>query len=94
MLDPIVSIRRTLSIEPGETAVVDVVSGVAEERDAALGLVEKYHDRHLADRLLDLAWTHGQVILQQLNTTEAEAQLYGRLASSIVYANGMRTSQH
>ena len=31
VLDPIVSIRRTLSIEPGETAVVDVVSGVAED---------------------------------------------------------------
>ena len=54
-----------------------------------MGLVEKYHDRHLADRLIDLAWTHGQIILQQLNATEAEAQLYGRLASSIIYASGL-----
>ena len=90
VLDPIVAIRCTLAIEPGETAIVDVVSGVAETRETALGLVEKYHDRHLADRLLDLAWTHGQVILQQLNATEAEAQLYGRLASSIIYATGLR----
>lgn len=90
VLDPIVAIRCTISIEPEETAVVDVVSGVAETRDSAMGLVEKYHDRHLADRLLNLAWTHGQVILQQLNTTEAEAQLYGRLASSIIYASGLR----
>ena len=67
VLDPIVAIRCTVSIAPDETAVVDVVSGVAETRDSALGLVEKYHDRQLADRLLDLAWTHGQVILQQLN---------------------------
>ena len=90
VLDPIVAIRCTVTIEPEETAVVDVVSGVAETRDSALGLVEKYHDRHLADRLLNLAWTHGQVILQQLNATEAEAQLYGRLASSIIYASGLR----
>ncbi len=90
VLDPIVAIRRAVSIEPGETAVVDVVTGVAETREAALGLVEKYHDRHLADRLLDLAWTHGQVVLQQLNATEAEAQLYARLASSIIYASGLR----
>ena len=90
VLDPIVAIRCTVSIEPDETAVIDVVTGVTETRDAAMGLVEKYHDRHLADRLLDLAWTHGQVILQQLNATQAEAQLYGRLASSIIYASGLR----
>jgi cellobiose phosphorylase len=90
VLDPIVAIRCTVSIEPEETAVVDVVSGVAETREMAMGLVEKCYDRHLADRLLNLAWTHGQVILQQLNATEAEAQLYGRLASSIVYASGLR----
>ena len=90
VLDPIVAIRCTVSIEPEETAVVDIVSGMADTREAALGLIEKYHDRHLADRLLDLAWTHGQVILQQLNATEADAQLYGRLASSIIYASGLR----
>ena len=35
----------------------------------------------------NLAWTHSQVVLRQLNATEADAQLYGRLASSIIYAN-------
>ncbi len=93
VLDPIVAIRSTVSIEPEETAVIDLVSGVTETRDLALGLVEKYHDRNLADRLLDLAWTHGQVILQQLDTTEADAQLYGRLASSIIYASGLRRAR-
>ncbi len=32
---------------------------MADTRDAALGLVDKYQDRHLADRVFDLAWTHG-----------------------------------
>ena len=90
VLDPIVSIRSSVTIEPGETAVVDIVTGMSETRDGALRLVEKYHDRHLADRLIDLAWTHGQIILQQLNATEAEAQLYGRLAGSIIYASSGR----
>jgi len=31
------------------------------------------------DRVFDLAWTHNQVLLQQLNATEADAQLYGHL---------------
>ena len=50
-------------------------------------LVGKYQDRHLADRVFDLAWTHSQVLLRQINATEADAQLYGRLAASVIYAN-------
>ena len=41
----------------------------------------------MADRVFDLAWTHSQVVLRQLNATEADAQLYARLAGSIIYAN-------
>ena len=41
----------------------------------------------MADRVFDLAWTHAQVVLRQLNITEADAQLYARLAGSIIYAN-------
>jgi cellobiose phosphorylase len=52
-----------------------------------LGLIEKYQDRRLAERVLELAWTHSQVVLRQLNASEADAQLYGRLAGSILYAN-------
>ena len=59
----------------------------ADTRDLAVSLVEKYQDRHLADRVFDLVWTHSQVVLQQLNATEAESQLYVRLASPVIYAN-------
>ncbi len=58
VLDPIVAIRHRMSLEPQQTATIDIVTGIADTRDAALGLVEKYHDRHLADRVFDLAWTH------------------------------------
>ena len=36
---------------------------------------------------MDLAWTHNQIVLRQINASEADAQLYGRLASSVIYAN-------
>ena len=87
VLDPIVAIRYRITLDPEESATVNMVTGVGETRDACLGLVEKYQDRRLADRVFELAWTHSQVVLRQLNATEADAQLYGRLASSIIYAN-------
>ena len=56
----------------------------------ANALVEKYQHFRMADRAFDLAWTHSQVILRQLNATEAEAQLYARLAGAIIYADPAR----
>jgi len=87
VLDPIVAIRHRITLDPGESATIDIVSGACETRDAAYHLVGKYQDRRLADRAFDLAWTHGQVVLQQLNATEADAQLYAHLAGSVIYAN-------
>jgi cellobiose phosphorylase len=87
VLDPIVAIRHRITLDPEESATIDIVSGACETRDAALSLVGKYQDRRLADRAFYLAWTHGQVVLRQINATEADAQLYGHLASAVIYAN-------
>ena len=87
VLDPIVAIRYQITIEPEQVATVDIVSGAADTREICEALVDKYQDSHLADRVFELAWTHSHVILRQLNITESDAQLYGRLASSIIYAN-------
>ena len=87
VLDPIVAIRYRVTLDPEEAATINVVTGIGETRDICMGLVEKYQDRYLADRVFDLAWTHSQVLLRQINATEADAQLYARLASSVIYAN-------
>ena len=93
MLDPIVAIRHRITLEPQQTATIDMASGMAETRDAALSLVGKYQDRHLADRVFDLAWTHSWVTLRQINATESDAQLYARIASSIIHANASLRAQ-
>ncbi|MFT5961891.1 MAG: cyclic beta-1,2-glucan synthetase, partial [Burkholderiaceae bacterium] len=87
VLDPVVAIRYQISLEPEESVTVDIVTGVADTRAAALYLIAKYRDRHLADRVFELAWTHSQVVLRQLNASETDAQLYGQLAGSIVSMN-------
>jgi cellobiose phosphorylase len=90
VLDPIVALRRTVIVPAFETIIVDLVLGVTESRDTALAQVEKYQSARMTDRVFDLAWTHSQVTLHQLDVTEAEAQLYGRLASALIYADPAR----
>ncbi|MES2298712.1 MAG: glucoamylase family protein [Pseudomonadota bacterium] len=85
VLDPIVAIRYRLVLEPDQVVTLDVITGMADTRDAALHLIDKYQDRPLADRVFELAWTHSQVVLRQLNASESDGQLYARLASSIIY---------
>ncbi|MDD5387899.1 MAG: glucoamylase family protein [Gallionellaceae bacterium] len=85
VLDPVVAIRCRITLEPGQSALVDLVYGISDNREVALSLVEKYQDRHIADRVFELAWTHAQVLLRQINAIEADAQIYARLANSILY---------
>jgi cellobiose phosphorylase len=87
VLDPIVAIRHRILIEPEQIAIVDLITGVADSRDAALALVAKYRDRRMADRVIEMAWTHSHVVLRQINITEADAQVYGRLAGAIVHSD-------
>jgi cyclic beta-1,2-glucan synthetase len=70
-----------------QSATIDIVSGIAETRDLAVSLVEKYQDRHLADRVFDLAWTHSQVVLRSSTPPKPTRSCYARLASSVIYAN-------
>ncbi len=87
VLDPIVSIQQKVTLQPGESITVDIVTGVAETQETILGLVDKYQEKHFRDRAFELSWTHSQVVLRQIGALEADAQMYGKLASSILYLN-------
>ncbi|MEZ0271606.1 MAG: glucoamylase family protein [Methylophilaceae bacterium] len=90
VLDPIVAIRRTISLSPDESATVQIISGVADTREAALTLLEKYCDRHFVDRAFEMAWFQSQEVLRHIGSTEADAQRFGRLATSVIYGNSLR----
>ena len=87
VLDPVVSIRGQVVLLPGQSATVDFIFGAAESQAKCMSLIERYQDRHLAERVLDLAGTHSGVILRQINASQLDTQLYRRLASAVLYAN-------
>ncbi|MEJ1095566.1 MULTISPECIES: glucoamylase family protein [unclassified Pseudoxanthomonas] len=87
VLDPVVAIRTRIVLAPEQTAMIDMVYGVGGDRATCAALVDKYRDRHLADRVFDLAWTHSQVVRRQINASQSDAQLYERLAGLMVYSH-------
>ncbi|MFA6133277.1 MAG: glucoamylase family protein [Phycisphaerae bacterium] len=86
-LDPVMVVRRTITLEPGQSVTVDAVWGVAPDRAAAFSLLDRYCDPHLATRVFELALVHSQILLHELQATEANAQLFGRMACFLAYAN-------
>jgi len=93
VLDPIVSIQYRIKLNAGDSAIIDIITGASATREGSQSLIDKYQDKHLRDRAFELSWTHSQVVLRQIGATESYAQLYGRLASSVIYANpALRTS--
>ena len=90
VLDPIVAIRCTITLDPHETAGVNIFTGISESRDESVALIEKYYEGYITDRVSEMAWTHTQVMLGQLNMTERDAQLFCTLTSSVIYANPSR----
>ncbi|HET9483672.1 MAG TPA: glucoamylase family protein [Xanthomonadales bacterium] len=87
VLDPIVAIRCRMVLAPEQTATIDMVTGIAGTPEQCAVLIDKYRDRHLADRVFDLAWTHSQVVRRQINASQADAQLYERMAGLVLYAH-------
>src|SRR6185312_16069707 len=87
VLDPIVAIRYKITLKPEETVTLDMVIGIAETKEICQGMIDKYQDKHHKDRVFELAWTHSQVVLRQINANEADAQQYGQLAGSIIFVN-------
>jgi cyclic beta-1,2-glucan synthetase len=87
VLDPIVSIRYEIILQADESVTLDMIIGAGDTREACQSLIDKYQDKHNQDRVFELAWTHSQVVLRQINASEADAQLYSRLAGSVLFMN-------
>jgi len=87
VLDPVAAIRRRVSLAPGETAAIDLITGVGETREACLALAAKCRERGFVDRALDAATAHAQAMLRAIGATDADAKRFQRIAASIIYVN-------
>jgi cyclic beta-1,2-glucan synthetase len=89
VLDPIISLRRTVRIPPGHTVHILYSTIVAATRDDVLELTDKYRDVSTFQRTSTLAWTQAQVQLHHLGITAEEAHVFQRLANAMIYPDPM-----
>jgi cyclic beta-1,2-glucan synthetase len=87
VLDPAISLRRTVRVPAGKTVHLTYSTVVASTRDEALALADKYHDARTFERTHTLAWTQAQVQLHHLGISVEEAHLFQRLANAVLYSD-------
>ena len=86
VLDPIISLRRTVRVPPGQHGASDFFHDRGLPRaKKLLDLADKYRDLRTFERTLTLAWTQAQVQLHHLGISSEEAHLFQRLANAVIY---------
>ncbi len=94
VLDPIFSLRRRVTVAPGQSARVVFTTLVGTDRAHLVSLCDAYREEGLFERTVSQAWTHAQVQRRHLRIEPAEAQIYQHLAARVLYADpGMRASK-
>lgn len=87
VLDPVISLRRTVRVPPGSTVRLSYSTVVAPTREEVLDLADKYRDTTTFERISTLAWTQAQVQLHHLGIHPEEAQIFQRLANAVIYSD-------
>ena len=87
VLDPVISLRRRVRIQPQATVRVAFWTLVASSRSEALDLVDKHHEAMAFERAGMLSWTQAQVQLHHLGITAGQAHVFQRLANRVLYAD-------
>ena len=87
VLDPVAAIRCHVELGAGQTAVVDLISGLAGSREACLALIRRCREPGFADRLLVGAEAHALETLAGSRCTQADVLQFNALAAFILYAD-------
>ena len=85
VLDPILSLRRSVVLSPGQRVEVSLVLAAGETREDVLGLMSKYGDPHAIDRAMDFAWAAAQLELRLLHIQPDAARWFQQLASHVLF---------
>ena len=87
VLDPILSIRESVALEPGQRVQVSLVIAAGDTREKVLSLAGKYADPHAIDRAMDFTWASAQLELRSLRIQPDDARQFQMLASHLLYVN-------
>ena len=90
VLDPVMSLRRRVKIEPGGTVRAVYSAALASTRKEALELADKYNDFRISDRTFELSWTRSRVENRYLGLAPDEIISYLDMVPFLLYNSSFK----
>ncbi len=94
VLDPVMSLRATLKIEPGKSASVSFLTATGGSNEQLLALIDKLAGPDAVESAFRLALTRSQVENRYLNLSATELGLYQDMISDILFLSPLRRAYH
>lgn len=85
VLDPVMSLRRRVRVEPGHSVKVSYTLAVAQNREEALALADKYRDPKVLERTFELAWNRSRIEAGYLDIEAGDMEVYLNMIPSILF---------
>ena len=90
VLDPVMSLRVSVRIDPGKTVMVSYVTAVGQTNEALLLLLDKYASPDAVARAFRLVLARSRVETMYLGLKASEIELYQNMLSNILYNSPTR----
>lgn len=85
VLDPVISFRQMVRIDPGKSIKISYVTAVANEREAVMELAAKFNSPQVIKDEFSMAITKSRVEARYLNLDTEEIELYQDMISHILF---------
>ena len=90
VLDPVMSLRVRVRIEPGMTARISFLTAVSESNELLLALADKYAGPDAVESAFRLALTRSKLETTYLNFAAADVELYQDMIAHIMFLSPLR----
>jgi len=92
VLDPIVSLRKSVRIDPTQKAILTFAMGVTQKGEDLPGLVEKYKNPYMVHELSELSAIQAQVEAEYLDLSQEDLFLFQDMSSQILHLSPQKNS--
>lgn len=84
VLDPCLSLRVRVELQPGETQTVTFLTSFSRSRDQLLGIANRYRDMNQVSRAFEMAWSQSSIELRNERTFGKHGQTFQKLANGLL----------
>lgn len=91
--DPILALRRTICLKPGETSSLNLIISVSEQRDIAIDNVREYQNEGKINKAYQLSVARADTEARYLGLTAKQIEAYQKMLGYLLFYNPLQNKE-